>query len=297
MGEIAFLGTGTMGLPMCRNLARAGFDVLAWNRSRDRATPLADDGVTIAGSPTDAAGGRSVVITMLSDADAVLDTAATALPAAADGVCWLQMSTIGIAGIERCARLAEDVGATLVDAPVLGTREPAEAGRLVVLAAGPTGARGAAGPVFDVVGARTLWLGEDPGRASAEKVVINSWVVGVVGVLAETLTLSEGLGLEPQHFFEALEDGPLDLGYARLKGRAMIERAFDDPAFRLALSRKDAELVLAAGARVGLELPVLQAIAERLRRAELAGYGDLDMAATYLAEQPNRREAEHLTAP
>ena len=104
--------------------------------------------------------------------------------------------------------------------------------------------------------------------------------------MAETITLSEALGVDPQVFFDAVEGGPLDLGYARLKGPAMMKRAFDDVSFRLALARKDADLVLAAAADVGLELPVMEGVVTRLRAAEADGHGDEDMAATYWASAP-----------
>jgi 3-hydroxyisobutyrate dehydrogenase len=285
MTKIAFLGTGTMGLPMARNLKQAGFEIAAWNRSPDRAAPLADDGTEVVDEPRQAATGAELVITMLSDAEAVIKTAERALDGAEPGALWLQMSTIGIAGTERCAELAERAGVELVDAPVLGTREPAEQAKLVVLASGPADARERCQPVFDGVGQRTLWLGE-AGAGTRCKVAVNSWIVGVVGVLAETIALFEALDLDPQHFFEAIDGGPLDLPYARLKGAAMIKHAFDDPSFRLALARKDAELVLEAAGRQQLELAIMEAATERMRRAEAEGHGDEDMGATYWASAP-----------
>jgi 3-hydroxyisobutyrate dehydrogenase len=285
MTNLAFLGTGTMGLPMARNLLQAGFDVHAWNRTLDRAQPLADDGAQLFEDPRAAADGCALLVTMLSDADSVLEVAQAALSASDPPDVWIQMSTIGVAGGERCAELADDRDVTYVDAPVLGTRAPAEEGKLVVLASGSESARPAADPVFQAVGSRTLWVGE-AGAGTAAKVAINSWVLGVVGVLAETITLCEGLGVDPQVFFDATEGGPLDLAYARLKGPAMIKRAFDDVSFRLALARKDADLVLQAAADAGLELPVTAGVADRLRTAEADGHGDEDMAATYWASAP-----------
>ena len=282
MTDIAFLGTGTMGLPMARNLLQAGFTVHAWNRTPDRAQPLADDGAQLFEDPRAAADGCPLMVTMLSDADSVLEVAQAALSAPDPPDVWIQMSTIGVQGAERCAELADDRDVTYVDAPVLGTRAPAEQGKLVILASGPESARPAVDPVFEAVGSRTLWLGE-AGAATAAKVAVNSWVVGIVGVLAETLRLCEALGVDPQVFFDAVEGGPLDLSYARLKGPAMMKRAFDDVSFRLALARKDADLVLAAAAEVGLELPVMEGVAERLRAAEADGHGDEDMAAVFLA--------------
>jgi 3-hydroxyisobutyrate dehydrogenase len=285
MTTIAFLGTGTMGEPMARNLIEAGFTLRAWNRSPDRARPLAEAGAEVLDDPAQAAAGAELVITMLSDADAVLQTAERAFGEAEDDVLWLQMSTIGLNGTERCAELAQGQGVTLVDAPVLGTREPAEQGKLIVLASGPSSARERCQAVFEAVGQRTLWLGE-AGSGTRAKVATNSWVVGVVGVLAETIALFEALDVNPERFFEALEGGALDLPYAQLKGAAMIKHSFDDPAFKLALARKDAELILEAAARQGLELPIMEAVTERMRRAEAAGHGDEDMAATYWVSAP-----------
>jgi 3-hydroxyisobutyrate dehydrogenase len=155
---IAVLGTGTMGAPMAHNLAAAGFNVRAWNRSRDKAEPLARDGITIGGSPAGAAAGADVLITMLFDVAAVREVAPAALGALADGALWLQMSTVGVAGTRELAALAESHGVDFVDAPVLGTRTPAENGTLVVLASGDQSLRERCAPVFDAVGSRTLWI-------------------------------------------------------------------------------------------------------------------------------------------
>ncbi|MEA2375959.1 MAG: 3-hydroxyisobutyrate dehydrogenase, partial [Thermoleophilaceae bacterium] len=219
----------------------------------------------------------------LSDAGAVLAVMEGddgGLAGAGDGAVWVQMSTIGIDAIERCAELAEGRGIDLVDAPVLGTRKPAEDGQLVVLASGPDDARERCEPLFDAVGQRTMWLGP-AGAGSRLKLVVNAWLVSVLEGLAETLALAGGLGLDPKLFLEAIEGGGMDLPYAHLKGKAMIERSFE-PSFALKLAAKDADLVVAAAERNGLDLPALRTIAERLSQGVDAGHGDEDMAATYL---------------
>ncbi len=276
-----------MGLPMARNLMKRGFQLRAWNRSTERARPLAAEGAAVVEDPRQAVDGAEFLVTMLSDADAVMESAATVLNALPDDAIWIQMSTIGIQATERCAERAEQAGIMFVDAPVLGTREPAERAELVILASGPADARERCESLFNALGSRTLWLGQ-AGQGTRCKVVVNGWVVGVVAVLAETISLAEVLGIDPRRFFEAVEGGPLDLPYARMKGGKMIERSFDDPSFRLSLSRKDAELILAASADAGLELPVMDAITKRLLRAEQDGHGDEDMAATYWATAPQR---------
>jgi 3-hydroxyisobutyrate dehydrogenase len=253
-----------------------------WNRTRERAEPLSADGVTVCDEPREAARGCDLVVTMLNDSASVLDTATRAFDGAEPGAIWVQMSTIGEEGTRFCQALAAQHELEFVDAPVLGTKEPAEQGKLVVLASGSDAALGRCEPLFDAVGQRTLRVGE-AGAATRAKLVVNSWVLGVTGLLAESLRLSEELGLDPQLFFDAIEGGTLDLPYARLKGRSMMDREFADAAFRLALARKDAELVLAAADRVALDSPILRAVAQRLQRAEETGHGDEDMAATYLA--------------
>jgi 3-hydroxyisobutyrate dehydrogenase len=282
MRTVVFLGTGTMGMPMARNLLDAGFQVRAWNRTSARAAPLAEHGAQVFDDPGEAADGCDLLVTMLSDAAAVLGAASAALGGARRPATWLQTSTIGLEGLEHCVELAERFEATLVDSPVLGTREPAEQGKLVVLASGPDSALNECEPVFDAIGSRTLRLGE-AGAGTRCKLVVNSWILGLTGVLAETISLAEVLGLDPDTFFAAIEGGPVDVPYARMKGRAMIEKAFDDASFRLSLARKDADLVRAAAENARLEVPVIRAVADRLARAERAGHGDEDMAATYWA--------------
>jgi 3-hydroxyisobutyrate dehydrogenase len=283
---VAFLGTGTMGFPMAANIARAGLPVRAWNRSREKAEPLAAEGVTVAGTPAEAVAGATIVVTMLTDGNAVLDVMEKrgALEAIARGVVWAQMSTIGLEALERCAVLAREHGIELVDAPVLGTRQPAEAGELTVLAAGPKAALDRCEKLFQAVGNRIVRLGE-AGGATRLKLVLNAWIVSVVESLAETIALAEGLGLDPTRFRETIAGGPLDLPYAQLKGQAMIKREFP-PSFKLSLALKDATLVREAAAGAGLELQVIAAVQRSFERAVKLGHGDEDLAAAYWASAP-----------
>jgi 3-hydroxyisobutyrate dehydrogenase len=277
MQTIAVLGAGgTMGRPIASNLAEAGFQVRAWNRTRDRVEPLTAAGVLVADTPGEAAEGAELLITILSDADAVVSSVREEL---SSGVTWLQMSTIGISGTERCAELAEEAGAKLVDAPVLGTKGPAEQGELVILASGPEDVRPALEPIFDVLGKRTMWLGE-AGDGTRLKIVVNSWILAVVEAVGETMALAEGIDVRPDLFLEAIAGGPLDLPYAQMKGQAIIERNFE-PAFKLELAAKDAALVEEAAERHGLDLPLVSAIRSRFDEGTEA-HGEKDMAATFL---------------
>ena len=148
-------------------------------------------------SPAQAAAGADFLLTMLSDADAVIDVVEDAVTNVAGGTIWLQMSTIGEAGTETCAQIAAAHGLTLFDAPVLGTKQPAEQRALVILASGPSEGRDAVAPVFDAVGQRTMWLGE-AGAGTRLKLVVNGWVLTVVEGGAETIALAEGSGSTPR---------------------------------------------------------------------------------------------------
>jgi 3-hydroxyisobutyrate dehydrogenase len=283
MAIIAALGTGVMGAPMARNLARAGHEVRAWNRSPDKAAALREDGVDVHDDPAAAAAGADVVLTMLADADAVRDVGRRAN--LAEGQIWWQASTIGLEGIEQCAGLAEETGAVLVDAPVLGTRLPAEEGKLVVLASGPDSALDTCAPLFDAVGQRTMRLGA-AGTATRLKLAVNLWVVAVTQGTAETIAFAQSLGVKPEWVLEALEGGALDLPYFRMKSKLMLDEEFP-ASFALALAAKDARLVAEAAERHGADLPLARTIAERFTQATEAGHGEEDMAATYRLSKPS----------
>jgi 3-hydroxyisobutyrate dehydrogenase len=279
---VAVLGTGIMGAAMARNLISAGMEVRAWNRTREKAEPLAEDGAKVTDTPAEAAEGADFLITMLSDAGAVEEAAGgNVLPALAEDGVWLQMSTVGTEGSDRLEKLAAERGVAYVDAPVLGTKQPAEQGALVVLASGPEEVREKCQPVFDAVGNKILWLGP-AGAGSRLKLVVNNWIVGLVGVLAETTALAEATGVDPARFLEVIEGGPLGLPYAQIKGKMMIEEEFPT-SFSLRLARKDAALVLDVAEKEGLRLAVTEAVVARFDETLDAGHGEEDLAAVYLS--------------
>ena len=284
---VAVLGTGIMGAGMARNLLAAGMEVRVWNRSREKAEPLAEDGAKVTRSPAEAAEGAGFVLTMLPEAGVIEEVAGGeegVLSALPDDGLWLQMSTVGIEGHERLAALAQERGVAYVDAPVLGTKEPAEQGQLIVLASGPEEVWEWCEPVFDAVGSKTLWLGE-AGAGSRLKLVTNNWIVGLLGVLAETISLARAIGVDPARFLEVIEGGPLGLPYAQMKGNMMIEEDFPT-SFALELARKDAGLVLDAAGAQDLRLAVAEAVAARFDEAINTGHGEEDMAVVYEAAKP-----------
>ncbi len=286
---VAVLGAGgTMGMGMATNIAAAGLTLMAWNRTREKAEPLAQHGARIFDTPAQAAEQARVIVTMLADGDAVIDAMTGddgALVSADEDCVWAQMSTIGEQATQRCIELAREHRVGFVDAPVLGTKQPAAEGKLVVMASGPDERRELVQPVFDAVAQRTMWVGE-AGAASRLKLVTNAWIVAVVQGAAETIALAQGLDLDPRLFLDAIEGGPLDSPYVRMKCRAMIERDFT-PTFALKHATKDAKLVSKSAHERELDLPVLDAIAQRMAQA-VPEHGDEDLSATYLSSAPRR---------
>lgn len=282
---VGVLGTGIMGAAMARNLVRARHTVRAWNRTRARAEPLAADGVRVLDSPAEAVRGADVVLTMLYDGAAVVEVMREAGPGLRSGAGWAQSTTAGIEGVTELAAMAREFGLVFYDAPVLGTRQPAEAGQLTVLAAGPVEGRETVTPVFDAVGARTVWTGEDGSAATATrlKLVANSWVLATTNAAGEVLALCQALGVEPQSFFDVIDGGPLDMGYLRAKSALVLDDRLSPASFAVTTAAKDARLIVEAGQRHGLRLDVAAAAAERFDRAAAQGHGDEDMAAAYFA--------------
>ncbi|MBZ5738926.1 NAD(P)-dependent oxidoreductase [Nocardioides mangrovi] len=277
---VALLGTGTMGAGMARNIAAAGLPLRVWNRTPSRAAALSDV-ATVADDAASAVDGADVVVTMLYDGPSVEATMAEVHDAVASGAVWVQAATVGVAATARLIALAEEWGITFVDAPVLGTKKPAEDGTLVVLASGPDSAQSVVAPVFEAVGSRTIWVGE-AGAGTRLKLVANGWVFTVLEGVADSLALARDLGLDPRLFLEAVSGGAMDAPYVQLKGNAMLEDALE-PSFALSGALKDADLILEAAASVGTDLALLPGAREHLARAVEAGHGDLDMAATWKA--------------
>ncbi|MDI1456875.1 NAD(P)-dependent oxidoreductase [Streptomyces sp. ATE26] len=282
---VAVLGTGIMGAAMARNIARAGLGVRAWNRTREKAEPLASDGIRVTGTPAEAVEDADVVLTMLYDGGTALDVMREAAPALRSGACWAQCTTAGTELVADLARFAGEHGLVFYDAPVLGTRQPAEAGQLTVLAAGPREGRGTLAPVFDAVGVRTVWTGEDgaAGSASRLKLVANSWVLAVTAAAGEALALAKALDVDPHDFFGLIEGGPLDMGYLRAKSALVLEDKLTPASFAVGTAEKDARLIVQAGEQSGVRLDVAAATAERFARAAAQGHADEDMAAAYFA--------------
>jgi 3-hydroxyisobutyrate dehydrogenase len=286
MRRVAVLGTGIMGAGMARSLLRSGLDVIVWNRSPSRAAPLAGDGARVAGTAAEAVAGVDAVVTMLWDGGSVAEVMTAALPAAPEGVLWAQTSTVSLhdAGV-RLPALASRYGARYVDAPVLGSRQPAEEGKLLVLAAAPGALRDLVTPLFGAVAAGTVWVSERPGDGTRLKLVANSWVGTIVAATAQAIAFAEAVGLDPQVFLDTVRGGAVDTPFVHLKGQAMIAGEFP-PSFTVDGAVKDTVLIAAAMRESGTDATLMDAVACQFRKAADGGHGGEDMAAVYRAFRP-----------
>jgi len=284
--EVAVIGAGIMGAAMTRNLVNAGLTTRVWDRSPSATGPLADAGAVVAGSAREAVRDAGVVITMLSTADAVESVIfdGGVADAFADGCVWAQMGTIGVEATRRIRdRLAvQRPSVMFVDAPVSGSKGPAEQGQLLILASGPAAAANWVGPVFGILGRKTVWLGE-AGQGSLVKLVVNAYMSILIEGVAETMELADRLGIGHQELAEVIAGGPLDAPIADAKLHK-IDRGDYAAEFPLEWALKDVDLAISAA---GDETPpLLAALSGQWHAAVAAGHGRQDISAARLALTP-----------
>ncbi len=281
--QVAVIGSGIMGSAMARNLIAAGIPTTVWDRSKSATEPLSKAGASVAASVAEAVRDARVVITMLPTAEivsgAILDDGVSAgfLP----GAVLAQMGTIGVSGttdlIGSLAKLRPDV--MFVDAPVSGSKGPAESGQLLILASGPPAARPIVAPAFDAVGRKTVWLGE-AGQGTRMKLVVNAYMSVLIEGVAEALVLAGRLGIDAAQLEECIEGGPLDAPIADAKLHKMEKGDFA-PEFPLEWALKDINLAIDE-ADDG-SLPILAALSAQWQAAVDAGHGREDISAALLA--------------
>jgi 3-hydroxyisobutyrate dehydrogenase len=286
---VAFLGIGTMGHAMATNALKAGIPTFVWNREPGATHGLADLGAKVAESPADAARNAGIVVTMVTDADSVLSIAKDQgmLAALTSGAVWVQMSTIGVAGIERVTALvdAERPDIILIDAPVSGSKEPAEKGQLTIFASGSEAVRSRLEPLFGALGQRTIWVGP-VGAGSRLKLVANAWLALEAEAVNTSVALARHLGLETETVVNAFNGSPLVSPWQAAK----LERVTRDDfsvQFALSLALKDVHLALEAAADDRFR--ALASLAGEWQTAVDRGLGDLDLTVvvSMLEDQPS----------
>ena len=274
---VAVLGIGAMGHGMAASALRAGIPTIVWNRRMEAVRNLAELGAEVAGTAADAARRAAVVVTMVTDADAVISVARDQgmLAALAPGAVWAQMSTIGVAGIDRVAAMAgsERPDVMLLDAPVSGSKDPAERGQLTIFASGPGEARERVAPLFDAVGQRTIWVGE-AGAGTRLKLVNNTWLAFASEAVATSVALAHLLGVETATVVDTLGGGPLVSPWQAAKLQRIAHGEFSAQ-FALSLALKDVHLALQAAG--GDRFATLACLAGEWQQAVDQGLGEQDL--------------------
>jgi 3-hydroxyisobutyrate dehydrogenase-like beta-hydroxyacid dehydrogenase len=278
MTVVAVVGLGMMGSRFARRLVDAGHDVVVWNRTPSRTAEFAALGAKVAASPADAARLAEVVMTMLASPEALeqVTTGDEGIAAGADGATTvIEMSTVGPASVEWLrSALPEETG--LLDAPVLGSLSEVEAGSLRIFVGGPEALVERWTPLLSSLGT-PVHVGP-LGAGARAKLVANSTLLGVLGVLGEAVALADALGLSREAAWEVLAATPIAAQAERRRG--MIEGSDEAPLrFALGLARKDADLIAAAADDHGADLRLAEAVRTWLAEAEQAGRADEDYSA------------------
>ena len=284
--KVAVLGLGAMGHAFASNLLKKGFTVAGWNRSPARGEDLQAQGLSLHTTPQQAVADAEVIISMLSDGQATLEVLAQIAPACQPQAIYCQMGTIGLPETQEAIALlrALQPAMTFVDAPVSGTKAPAEKAQILVLASGDREKCAAAEQVFAAISRGTQWFGE-AGNSQKMKLVLNAWLISMMQGIAESARLAKTLGFTPNQLWSVLEGGPLAAPYVKVKLDAIASEQFA-PQMQLAHALKDARLALDAAEDT--PLPILATIADCWDEAADEGYADRDLASVYawLAGQP-----------
>ena len=272
--NVTILGAGRMGSAMAERLAEAGHQVTIWDRDADHARQAAQDGVAAATDAAAAVSDAAVVITMVTNGEAVRDVAERMLPAMRQDAVWVQASTVGADWADRLRALVDTHRVTTLDAPVSGSTGPARSGTLTWLVSGPASAIELARPVLDSLSERVIIAGEAQ-QASRLKLVVNTWMTAATVAIADALAAADRLGVPRATLLEVIGHGPLEMPYALQKAQAMTDGDYT-PGFPLELALKDIRLTEQAE---GIQPPLVHAVEERLARAVGAGYEQDDVAA------------------
>jgi 3-hydroxyisobutyrate dehydrogenase/2-hydroxy-3-oxopropionate reductase len=275
---VGFAGIGRMGLAMARNLLRAGFPLVVWNRTSERCAPLVDEGAVLATGP-EALAAADVVVTMLSDGQAARAVLVESglLATLRPGSVVLEMSTIGPAAVAELSAEAERHRVRLLDAPVSGSVSVAEAAQLFAMVGGEREAYELAAPVLDAMTKGHMLLGPS-GAGAAMKLAVNAMIAVTNESVAETLALAERFGIERERAYDVLAGGALASPFVLYKRGAFLQPDTEAVAFTIALMRKDAALAHDLAARLGVRMPAAEAAASVLEEALSRGLADADMA-------------------
>jgi 3-hydroxyisobutyrate dehydrogenase-like beta-hydroxyacid dehydrogenase len=280
--KIGFIGLGSMGSAMARNLIAAGHELCVYNRTRSRADELRSSGAKVADNPGHAASTAEALITMLSD-DRALENAifspGAVLSTLPKGAVHISMSTISVDMSRRLAAAHREKLQHYISAPVFGRPEAAAAAKLFIVAAGSAEQIERCSPIFKALGQKTFTAGEDSQAANVIKIAGNFLITTVIESLAESFAFAQKLGVAPEKFLEVLTESLFAAPIYRNYGKMIAGRQFDPPGFKLPLGLKDNRLLLSAAEEAGVPMPLANLVHDRFLAAMAQGFGESDWAA------------------
>lgn len=282
MLKIGFIGLGIMGYAMAKNLVAAGFDLTVWNRTPERCASLVALGAQQAATPRELAAHCDISFAMLADPDA-----SRAVAEGPDGVAegirpgsgYVDFSTVDDETAHAVGKLITARGARYLEAPVSGTKKPAEDGSLIILAAGDRSLYEDAAPLLDRLGKKRLFLGA-VGQGARMKLVVNLIMGSMLTALGEGLALGRRSGLDGSAILDVLDAGAMACPMFRGKGPMALSASYMT-SFPLKHMQKDLRLALALSEKLGQNLAVTAASNELFKRARIEGFGDEDIAAVF----------------
>lgn len=277
---VGFLGLGIMGTAMATNLIKAGYNVSVWNRNASKCEPLINQGASCGSSPAEVASQCNITFAMLADPVAALEVASGktgVIHGLGPGRGYVDVSTVDGGTSKTICGLVKATGASFLEAPVSGSKKPAENGTLIFLTAGDKALYEQAGPLLDVMGKSKFYLGE-VGNGAAMKLIVNMVMGSMMASFSEGLVLGEKVGLEASTIIEVISQGAISSPMFAMKGPSMIKESFS-PAFPLKHQQKDLRLALQLAESVSQPIPVATSVNELYKVAKAKGLGDQDFSA------------------
>ncbi|KAK9747767.1 hypothetical protein RND81_02G013800 [Saponaria officinalis] len=282
--EVGFLGLGIMGKAMAMNLLNNGFKVTVWNRTLSKCDELVEHGASVGETPAAVIKKCKYTIAMLSDPSAAILVAVGkdgVVEAISDGKCYIDMSTVDADTSMKISEAVTSKGGRFLEAPVSGSKKPAEDGQLIILAAGEKGLYEEAIPIFDVLGKKSFFLGQ-VGNGAKMKLVVNMIMGSMMNAFSEGIELADQSGLDPTTLLDVLDLGAIANPMFKMKGPSMLQQKYP-PAFPLKHQQKDMRLAIALGDENAVSMPVAAAANEAFKKARSMGLGDEDFSAVHEA--------------
>lgn len=279
--RVGFLGMGTMGAPMAKNLKKKGFEVVVWNRTAARAEALKAEGIEVAKSPAALVEQVDAFCTCVADPSALMGVASEAFETARRGQLFIDFSTVSVELARDLAERFGALGVDFADAPVTGSRSGAEKGTLVIMTGCSEATLARAMPIFQAVGEKVVHCG-DVGAGTQVKLAGNALIAAMLQAFSEGMLLTKKAGLDPRKFIEVVQASGFRSPYFDFKGKALLERDFTTH-FSIDLMHKDLSLFVDNAAKHRVPTPSGAAMRETYNVARAAGLGDKDITAVITA--------------